>query len=67
LSGLVSKKRGKPYNLKLSEATRNRIIELMGTHYSDFGPTLFCEKLGERHNLHLSSEGTRQLMMSAGY
>jgi transposase len=67
LSGLMSRKRGKPSNRKLPEGIRNQIIGLIGTHYSDFGPTLVCEKLNERHDLHLSIEGTRQLMMSAGY
>lgn len=41
--------------------------ELIGAHYRDFGPTLATEKLVERHGQRLSVEGTRQLLIAAGY
>ena len=67
LAGLISKKRGQPSNRRLDERTKQLSIELIGTHYRDFGPTLACEKLAERHGLSLCVESTRQLMMAAGY
>ncbi len=67
LAGLVSRQRGCASNRRLDEATCANAIGLIGTHYRDFGPTLACEKLAERHDLHLSVESTRQMMIKAGY
>lgn len=67
LGGLVSRKRGRASNRRLGEATRTMVIELVGTHYHDFGPTLANEKLAELHGIRLSVESTRQLMIGAGY
>lgn len=67
LGGLVSKKRGRASNRRLDEAARTMAIELIGTHYRDFGPTLANEKLAELHGIQLSVESTRQLMIGAGY
>lgn len=67
LDGLVSKKRGRASNRRLDESARTTAIELIGTHYRDFGPTLANEKLAELHGIQLSVESTRQLMIGAGY
>ena len=67
LGGLVSKKRGRVSNQRLDEVARTTAIELIGTHYRDFGPTLANEKLAELHGIQLSVESTRQLMIGAGY
>lgn len=67
LDGLISKKRGSASNRQLSEGIRAQVIELIGSHYRDFGPTLANEKLAERHDIHLSVESTRQLMIQTGY
>ena len=67
LAGLVSLTRGRVSNRRLDEALCMTAIGLIGTHYRDFGPTLACEKLSERHDLHLSVESTRQIMIKAGY
>lgn len=67
LPGLVSKKRGRSSNRRLDEETKRLCIELIGTHYRDFGPTLASEKLACRHGIHLCVESTRRLMMAAGY
>jgi transposase len=67
LAGLVSKKRGKRSNRRLGEILHTTVVDLIGTHYRDFGPTLANEKLAELHGIHLSVESTRQLMMQAGY
>jgi transposase len=67
LSGLISKRRGGVSNRALDGELCAQAISLIGTHYRDFGPTLACEKLSERHQLHLSVESTRQLMIKADY
>lgn len=67
LNGLISKKRGRASNQQLDEAIQTNVIDLIGIHYRDFGPTLANEKLAELHNIKLSVESTRQLMIKAGY
>jgi hypothetical protein len=49
--GLISKKRGQPSNRTLSEDLRRRALELVQSHYSDFGPTLAAEKLEAAHGV----------------
>lgn len=66
VQGLVSKKRGKPSNRSTPPALLARAVELIRTHYGDFGPTLACEKLRELHDIKLSVETVRQAMLSAG-
>ena len=65
-SGLMSRRRGKPGNNRLANATREKAVSLVREHYSDFGPTLASEKLNELHRLKLSRESLRQLMIGAG-
>ena len=65
-AGLISKRRGKPGNHQLSDKTKNQAIKLILSRYSDFGPTLAHEKLVELHQLKLSVESVRQLMIRAG-
>ena len=67
LLGLISKKRGIPSNRSLADTTRLLAVEAIGAHYPDFGPTLTCEKLHERHGITLSVESTRKLMMTEGF
>jgi len=61
--GLVSKKRGRPSNHQLSLQVKQQARELLRTRYADFGPTLAHEKLTEDHQLNLSVETVRHLMM----
>ncbi len=65
-SGLVSRKRGRPSNNRLSSDREAAALGLIREHYADFGPTLACEKLRERHGLTLSKETIRRLMATAG-
>ena len=60
IAGLISKKRGQASNRRLSEETKQLSIELIGAHYHDFGPTLACEKLSERHGISLCVERDRK-------
>lgn len=64
VSGLISKRRGKPSNNHLPEATKSEISSLVREKYSDFGPTLAHEKLVEQHNKKLSIESLRQIMIA---
>ena len=64
--GLVSGKRGKPSNRRLSDALRQHAIALVQAHYADFGPTLAAEHLAERHDVRISHESLRKLMIEAG-
>lgn len=63
--GLVSGHRGRQPNNMIAKATREAILALVRKHYADFGPTLACEKLHERHGYQLSAETLRQWMITA--
>jgi hypothetical protein len=64
VAGLISKRRGQPSNNLLSEAIKSEISSLVRQKYRDFGPTLAHEKLVELHNIKLSIESLRQLMIA---
>jgi transposase len=66
LSGLASQRRGKPSNNRINAGTVQKALSIVRERYSDFGPTLACEKLLERHKVKLSKETLRQLMIDAG-
>ena len=46
-------------------AARTRVMALVAERYSDFGPTLAAEKLGELHDLRVSRETLRKWMIAA--
>lgn len=64
--GLVSQKRGKASNHHLAEAVLTQARELIYASYADFGPTLAHEKLIEIHQLKISDESVRKLMIAEG-
>ena len=64
--GLISKRRGKPSNNRLNAEVKKQSIDLIYSQYHDFGPTLAHEKLTEKHNLKLSVETVRKLMITEG-
>lgn len=64
--GLISKKRGRPSNRKMSGETRAEALEIVRQNYADFGPTLAAEKLAERHGLRVSKETLRKWMLEDG-
>lgn len=64
--GLVSRRRGKPSNHRLDEETQQKAMDLIYERYRDFGPTLAHEKLTERHELRLSRESVRKIMIAEG-
>jgi transposase len=64
--GLVSQRRGKASNHRLDEQVSQRALGLLKERYSDFGPTLAHEKLEEVHQLRISRESVRKLMVEEG-
>lgn len=64
--GLVSRRRGRRSNRWLGDGFREHVIALVREHYHDFGPTLAAEYLAERHDVHISRETLRKLMIEAG-
>lgn len=60
----ASQKRGRPPNNRLPADLRDRLLELIHAQYHDFGPTLLEEKLAERHDIHVSRETLRQLLIA---
>jgi hypothetical protein len=67
IAGLVSKKRGKPSNHQLPVFLKARILELVTCdRYVGFKPTFMCEKLELLHQITISPETTRQLMIQSG-
>jgi hemin uptake protein HemP len=65
-TGLLSKKRGQASGNKIPEKIRDKAMSLVRAKYIDFGPTLTCEKLLERHKLQLSRETLRYWMIQEG-
>jgi hypothetical protein len=63
---LISKRRGRPSNHRLSPETTRLACQLLRTTYYDFGPTLAHEKLVAAHRLTLGLESVRQLMIREG-
>ncbi len=62
-AGLISKRRGQPSNHRLPLDVRLQAEGLIRQHYADFGPTLAHEKLTEKHQVSLSVEAVRRLMI----
>jgi hypothetical protein len=51
--GLISRKRDRPGNRQLRPGLAKRVLTIIRDRYADFGPTLACEKLDERHGMTL--------------
>jgi len=65
-SGLAHQLRGRASNRKLDAGVARQVQQLISEHDRDFGPTLACETLAERHGIALSIETVRRLMSQAG-
>lgn len=65
-AALVSSRRGKPSNRSYPAVLRSGVLALITATYADFGPTLACEKLAERHGIDLGVETIRRWMIAAG-
>ena len=60
---LIHGSRGKSSNYRIPEQEKEKIIELLHKHYSDFKPGFAAEKLDERHNIQRDPETIRQIMI----
>jgi transposase len=58
--GLISKRRGKPSNNRISLEVQRVALGLVRQNYFDFSPTFAHEKLTEVHGLKFSVETLRQ-------
>ncbi|MGF7001628.1 transposase [Paraburkholderia sp. GAS32] len=65
-AGLVLRERGRPGNRRLDDDEAQRALAIIRERYTDFGPTLACEKLYECHGIRLAKETVRRLMTDAG-
>jgi transposase len=65
-AGLVHGLRGRKGNHALSEDERERMVKLHQERYSDFGPTLACEKLASEHDLTVSPNTLTALLKARG-
>lgn len=64
---LTSKKRGKASNNRIAESIQASISEIVKLErYTGFGPTFMNEKLEELHNIKISRETMRQMMIGIG-
>ncbi|MBU1255375.1 ISNCY family transposase [Patescibacteria group bacterium] len=61
--GVIHSSRGRTSNRKLLEEKTNKMEEIVRKNYYDFGPTFASEKLEENHNVKISNEKLRQLMI----
>lgn len=64
--GIRHRSRGRPSTRRLSGKLKDRIVHLYRTTYSDFGPTLFTEKLQEHEGITVSRETVRTWLMEEG-
>lgn len=63
LKGLAHKNRDESSNRKISSSLQSKVLELINKHYPDFGPQLIKEQLEERHQIRLSREWIRIMMI----
>jgi transposase len=66
VSGLISRKRGRPSSRKTAAAVRAAALWIVRQNYADFGPTLAAEKLAGEHGFSFSSETLRKWMIADG-
>jgi transposase len=64
--GVVHRLRGRASSRRLPEKLRQKALKLVKAQYRDFGPTLACEYLAKRHEVRVSKESLRQLLIAAG-
>jgi hypothetical protein len=64
--GLIHGNTGRESNNKIPPDIRNAAVSAIKDNYHDFGPTLAAEKLSEEHNINLSIEKVRALMIAHG-
>ena len=61
--GLVHKSRGRTSNRSINSGIRQYAVDLVKSHYTDFGPTLATEVLEQRHGIRVGRETLRRWLM----
>ena len=64
--GLIHRLRGRESAKRISEETRERIIDLYVEKYKGFGPVLAHEKVEEKDGIKTNRESFRQILLEAG-
>jgi transposase len=64
--GILHRLRGRASKRRIAEAVREKVVRLVKQEYGDFGPTLATEYLAEKHQVKISRETLRKLLMEAG-
>jgi transposase len=64
--GVISLRKGIPNCRRMAPQIRENVLILIREKYSDYRPTLVAEKLKEKHNIELSKEMIRRLMITDG-
>jgi len=63
IKGLAHRNRGQPSNRSYTEEFKDKIIKIYKEKYHDFRPKFAAEKLAENHQIKVSSEWLRQLLI----
>lgn len=63
--GVVHRLRGRPSNAASDPGVRKQAVGLYREHYADFGCTLACEMLAERHGLVVDDQTLRRWLTEA--
>lgn len=63
--GLIHKNRGKPSAKKFPDSKIQEILNIYINNYPDFKPLFATEKLEECHNIKISSESLRKILINA--
>ena len=63
VKGLIHGNRGKRGNRKMKDYLLEKAVSCLKERYYDFGPKFACEKLSANHNIKLSKEKVRQIMI----
>lgn len=65
-AGLISRRRGRPSNRRIASEQCEHFVQLVRSHYADFGPQLAHEYLQRDHGFAWSVETLRGWMVQAG-
>lgn len=65
-AGLSHRLRGRASNRAFAQELKNKVFRLYREQYSDYGPTLFTEKLLEDHELDISRQSATRWLSTAG-
>lgn len=65
-AGLVHRSRGRASNRGRPVELRHKVLALYRERYSDYGPTLFAERLSQAHDITLGVETLRRWLIQEG-